>query len=101
MYLRPESGKFLKMSSLKTKNEHPLTTLMFSKHYLISIRVIFISILTIAIVGGLGYYLDTITNHKPLFTIISLIIAFPLMQLLIYKSIHNLTNKHRGQHSRN
>ena len=40
---------------------------------------------TIAILGGLGYWLDTQLGTKPMAFIVGLVAAFPLSQILVYR----------------
>jgi F0F1-type ATP synthase assembly protein I len=48
---------------------------------------------TIAILGGLGYWLDTVLNTKPLIFIIGLVVAFPLSQVMVYRKTKQFANK--------
>jgi len=70
----------------------PLEHLMFKGHLQITIRVVAITIATLAIWGGGGYLLDKALATFPLFMIIGLVVAFPLAQLLIYKTFRKVTN---------
>ncbi|OGJ50689.1 hypothetical protein A2483_02655 [Candidatus Peregrinibacteria bacterium RIFOXYC2_FULL_33_13] len=97
----------LKKKNMKKEGEkkekiefHPLRELMFEKHLLITYRAVGIALSTILIFGGIGYYLDLKTGKKPLFLIILLVAAFPVMQILIIKSLKNLTKKYNEQHPR-
>jgi F0F1-type ATP synthase assembly protein I len=51
------------------------------------------TVLTIAILGGLGYWLDLQFGTKPYILIGGLVAAFPLSQVLVYKKIKKFANK--------
>ncbi len=40
---------------------------------------------TIAVLGGLGYWIDSQFGTKPMAFIIGLVVAFPLSQIMVYK----------------
>ncbi len=65
--------------------------LMFGKHFQMTIRIALINIGTLVIIGGLGLYLDTLLNTKPLFLIIGALSAFVVGQILVIKTIKLLT----------
>ncbi|MBD3270678.1 hypothetical protein GF376_04075 [Candidatus Peregrinibacteria bacterium] len=80
---KPEKSEYSK------KMEH----LMFNKHYLITFRVIAITIVSIAIFAGIGYLLDQIFQTYPLFLIIGVVSAYPLSQIFTYKVFKKITKK--------
>lgn len=75
------------------KDKKPLHHLMFAGHLKITIRVLGITIGTMAILGGIGYLLDKQLNTYPTVFIIGLFIAFPITQLAIYKTFKKLSKK--------
>lgn len=68
------------------KEEKPVNPLFhFPSHFLITLRVIVITVCSMAVFGGAGYFLDIVTGRAPLFLIVFLIISYPVAQLTIYK----------------
>lgn len=87
-----------KVSQLKSegKNESPKkekreemieSTLMFSRHYYVSMMVGLITISSVAILGYLGYRLDLYLGTKNAFLVLGLIFSFPFSQFALYKWI--------------
>lgn len=48
------------------------------------------TLVSIALFGGVGTYLDYIFNIKPVGMVIGLIISFPITQYFLYKKVKNL-----------
>lgn len=69
--------------------------LMFGKHFQMTIRIAMINIGTLVIIGGLGYYLDTILKTKPVFLIIGALLTFVVGQILVIQTIKLLTGIHK------
>jgi F0F1-type ATP synthase assembly protein I len=71
------------------KNEQLGEVLIGKNHLQITFRVLLITVLTIGILTGLGFWLDTIFDTKPLGMVIGLVIGFPVTQVVIYKKFKN------------
>lgn len=57
----------------------------FRDHFQITIKIAFTTIGLMALFGGTGYYIDKKIDTFPILFIIGLVIAFPLIQILVYK----------------
>lgn len=83
-------------------HESPLCHLFFQRHYLLTYRFFIAVISTVFVIGGSGYLIDQTFNTKPLFLIISLVIALPLSILVAVKMTKNLIKKiTNGRNSKN
>jgi F0F1-type ATP synthase assembly protein I len=49
------------------------------------IRTTLVTILSLAVIVGIGYSLDLLLESKPTITIISLVAGYPLTQIIVYK----------------
>lgn len=76
---------------LKQERIQRLDQMMFSKHWQITLRVIGITLVTIALFGFIGYSLDQRFDSKPLGLVISIIASFPVSQFIIYKVFKKIT----------
>lgn len=74
-------------SSVHVKEEMIESTLMFSKHYHVSMMVALMTIGSVALLGYLGYRLDLLLGTKNAFMVLGLIFSFPLSQFALYKWI--------------
>lgn len=54
-------------------------------------HVAFITVATMAILGGGGYGLDMMLATGPAFFIVGLVVAFPLAQFFIYKKVKSIS----------
>jgi len=63
------------------------STLMFSKHYHVSMMVALITVGTLALLGYGGYQLDLFLGTKKVFMVLGLIVSFPISQFALYKWI--------------
>lgn len=77
----------------KEKSAHlkKLDDMLFSKHWQITIRVVAITLATIAVFGGIGYLVDKFLESSPAFTIIGAVVSYPFAQLVIYKTFKKIT----------
>ncbi len=75
----------------KSKRLKKLDQMMFSKHWLITYRVMIVTLGTIAAFGIGGYYLDTLLNTKPFWLITGVVISYPIAQLILYKVFKKIT----------
>lgn len=73
------------------KADSPLVNLMFSGHLRITLNVAAITLGTMGGAGALGYWLDMQFGTKPLLLILGLVLAFPLIQVFIYKKFKKMT----------
>lgn len=78
---------------MNKKETSKLEKMMFSEHYKITFRVIAITISTMAILAGGGYLLDQQLGTYPTAFIVGLVLAFPVTQLVIYKTFKKVTDK--------
>jgi F0F1-type ATP synthase assembly protein I len=78
---------------MNKKETSKLEKMMFSEHYKITFRVIAITISTMAILAGGGYLIDKQLETYPTIFIIGLVLAFPITQLVIYKTFKQVTDK--------
>ena len=78
---------------MNQKEPSKLEKLMFSEHYKITFRVIAITLTTLAIFAGGGYLLDQQLGTYPTIFIVGLVLAFPVTQLVIYKTFKQVTEK--------
>lgn len=76
-------------------DKHPLVNLMFKGHLAITVRVIGTTVVIMAALGGAGYLLDKALNTQPILMVAGIVIAFPIIQFVIYKTFRNVTNKLR------
>lgn len=70
-----------------------LERLIFQEHFKITFRVIGITVGLMALLGGGGYLLDQQLGTYPFIFIGGLIIAFPVIQVVIYFTFKKLTDK--------
>jgi len=75
----------------QTPRQKRLDAMMFSKHWQITIRVVAITLITIATFGFAGYMIDKQLNSKPIATMIAVIGSYPAAQLIIYKVFKKIT----------
>jgi F0F1-type ATP synthase assembly protein I len=75
------------------KKTSKLERLMFSEHYKITLRVITITVGSMAILAGGGYLLDQQLGTYPTMFIAGLVLAFPVTQVVIYKTFKQVTDK--------
>lgn len=85
----------------KKKSTEELENLMFGKHFQITIRVVTITVMGMLIFGGGGYLLDKALGTKPLFLIIGLVVAYPVIQVTLYRTFRSITKKIHEQDSQN
>ncbi len=71
------------------KNEEMKEVLIGRNHLQITLRVLFITVLIVALFAGLGYLVDVNFGTKPLGMIAGLLIGFPTTQFVIYKKFRN------------
>lgn len=64
------------------------------------LQSVFQTIITIGILGGLGYYMDKLLKTWPLFFIIGVVLAYPLTQIYLLKKIRKYSNKKIGEISK-
>lgn len=79
----------IRIKFMDKKNDKLKEVLIGKDHLQITIRVMLITVLIVAIFTGLGYWIDTIFETKPLGMIIGLLIGFPTTQYVIYKKFKN------------
>jgi F0F1-type ATP synthase assembly protein I len=66
----------------------------YAKHRLnVFMQVTALTILVIGIIGGIGYALDTVLETTPLGTIISLVLAYPILQFILFKKFRRFGKK--------
>jgi|CXWL01.1.fsa_nt_gi F0F1-type ATP synthase assembly protein I len=63
------------------------STLMFGKHYQVSLMVALSTLGTVGALGYLGYTLDAFLVTNNTFLVIGILISFPLSQFILYKWI--------------
>ena len=68
-----------------------LDEMMFGKHWQITLRVIFVTLGTIAIFGSIGYLIDQQLESAPIATISAVVISYPAAQFIIYKVFNKIT----------
>lgn len=73
-------------SPKKEKREDMIeSTLMFRKHYHVSLMVAMITMGSVALFGYLGYRLDLFLGTKNAFLVLGLLFSFPFSQFALYK----------------
>ena len=78
----------------REKGPNPeLEDLVFAKHFQITIRVVLITVVGMTIFGGGGYLLDQKLGTQPLFLIIGLVTAYPIIQMILYRTFRSITKK--------
>jgi F0F1-type ATP synthase assembly protein I len=68
-------------------------TLMFKKHYKITGRVFAITILCSIILFVPAYLLDNYFGTKPIILISTVVVGFPIIQLVVFNRIRKYANK--------
>lgn len=61
------------------------STLMFRKHYHVSMMVALITISSVVLFGYLGHQIDLFLGTKNAFLVIGLVFSFPFSQFALYK----------------
>lgn len=86
-------------AELLEHQQTPLQHLMFQGHLAITIRVIGLTLSVMTIFGYGGYLLDQKFDTQPILLIVGLVIGFPVLQLLIYRTFTKMTGKLREDES--
>lgn len=76
-----------------SKDKSKLEKLMFQEHYKITIRVIAITVSVMALLGGGGYLLDKQLGTDPYIFIAGILLAFPVIQVVIYYTFKQITDQ--------
>ncbi len=80
----------MKTEEEKTENRNKQLENLKQTRLKVFLRTTLITVLVLAVIVGIGYSLDLLLESKPVATIISLVIGYPLTQIIIYKT----TKKH-------
>lgn len=94
----------MELQSSESKGEkkhvkiHPFFGLLFQRHFEITWRVVTITLGTIFILGGVGYWIDSTFGTRPFGTIVGVFIAFPLSQILLVRAIRTFVTRELNEH---
>ena len=78
---------------MKKNQPSLMNDVMFKKHHKIYGRVVGITLACCTVLLGTGYGLDIYFDTKPTILIISLVIGFPIVQLVVYKVMKSFVRK--------
>lgn len=84
---KPHQERLEKSPSEGKASETIQSTLIFSKHYHVSIMVALVTLSAIGILGYGGYRLDLLMDTKNIFMVAGLVFSFPISQFVLYKWI--------------
>lgn len=83
--------KTLNTTMSKKSQQEAIFDAWNSSRLTVFLHVSAIMVLTMAILGGGGYYLDKMLATEPAFFVGGLIVAFPLAQFFIYKKVKSIS----------
>ena len=66
---------------------------MYQKRIKMTVSIVFITLATIGVFGGIGYLLDLYFETHPVLLFVFIILSFPFTQLLLYKRAKGLMKK--------
>ena len=79
------------------KKANSLYDLMFKRHFEITYRVVYLTLLPLLLFGALGYALDSYFAIKPIGIIAGITMGFIAAQVLIFFTFMSLTKKTNGR----
>jgi len=77
----------------KTEEGKKAEELLFKSHWKLTLMILGINVTVIGLLAFLGSLLDSKLNTNHMFSIASLVLAFPLAQVMVYKTTKNITTK--------
>ncbi len=86
--------------NIQQASKSPFVHLMFEGHGRMTLNAAGITVAGVLVAFLIGYFLDRRFETSPLFTIIAVILGFPLTQVLIYKRFSGIIRDLGAQSSK-